>query len=217
MRDVFNSVIFDLDGTLVDSAPDILDSLDRARTRLGLERPADWGRRRIGPPIAGMIAGAWPSLDPDAIRRVALAFREEYTTCDLANTRPFPGIPEVLEHAVRCGIPLFLATNKPLVSTRQVLNHLGWEQVFRDVATVDSQPGVRQDKAAMVARLCAAWDLDPDGGCMVGDSPQDIAAGKSNGLATCAAAWGYTDVDALVAAGPDRLAAAPRDLLRFLG
>jgi phosphoglycolate phosphatase len=216
MRDTFTSVIFDLDGTLVDSAPDILASLDRARDRLGLPRPSDWGRWRIGPPIAGIIGAAWPSLDADEVRRLALAFREEYTHCDLADTRPFPGIQAVLDRATRHAIPLFVATNKPLVSTGQVLRHLGWETCFQDVVTVDSLPDVRLDKAAMVARLCTVWGLERDAGCVVGDSPQDIAAGKANGLATCAAGWGYSSVETLAAAAPDRLLSAPDDLLEFL-
>lgn len=185
-------IVFDLDGTLVDSAPEIIAAMESAW--LSLERgPFPRERFEIGPPLKEIV-GSLGATRPDEL---AAAFRTRYDASDFAATRPFPGIPELLDR-LRAAHSLAVATNKRLAPTDKILKRW-FAGAFARVACSDALDGVpgTYSKAAMVRAL--------GGTVLVGDTVADIAAAREAGVRAVAVTWGYDPTDALEKANPDAL------------
>jgi len=184
---------FDLDGTLVDSATEILQTMEAAwREVEGTELPR--ARFRIGPPLAEAIA-ALGARDP---KTLAQRFRERYDASTFDATRPFPGIPEVL--AALGDRTLAVATNKRRAPTEKIVARW-FPGRFAALACIDEHA----DKAAMLRALGA--DV------LVGDTAADVRAARAVGARAVAVTWGYDDAaalrdaDVVVADAPGLLAA----------
>lgn len=110
----FESIIFDLDGTLVNSLSGIEASARYAVEKCLPERKLPALRELIGPPIATMLAMLWPDLDQDRLKAVVTAFREHYDVQGCLLSELYPNVAETLDHLRHCGLRLFVLTNKPL-------------------------------------------------------------------------------------------------------
>lgn len=199
-------VIYDLDGTLVDSKDDLADSVNAMLGRLAL--PA-----REPAVIHGFIGeGAERlirrSLGPAQEHRYAQAapiWREEYGRRLLAKTRLYPGVAEVL----RLPPPLRgVLTNKPGAFARQILRGLGVGQAFRAVLGGDEAP--RKPAPAGLLFLCGSLGIPPESALLVGDSAIDLETGRAAGVPVCAVGWGLGKHAALASA--DYLCATPSEL-----
>ncbi|HTO98439.1 MAG TPA: HAD-IA family hydrolase [Myxococcales bacterium] len=199
-------VIYDLDGTLVDSKDDLADSVNAMLGRLAL--PA-----REPAVIHGFIGeGAERlirrSLGPAQEHRYAQAapiWREEYGRRLLAKTRLYPGVAEVL----RLPPPLRgVLTNKPGAFARQILRGLGVGQAFRAVLGGDEAP--RKPAPAGLLSLCGSLGIPPESALLVGDSAIDLETGRAAGVPVCAVGWGLGKHAALASA--DYLCATPSEL-----
>lgn len=190
-------VIFDLDGTLVDSADEIREAMSHAwRTVVG-DRPFPADRIRLGPPLAEMIAALDPSIAPREQRAMFDAFRARYDASDFSRTLPYPGIDRVLDAAGRCR----LATNKRLSPTLAIVGR--WFPTrFDRIACSD---GVRPEDGTRPATKAEmfAWLAADEPAVVVGDTAGDVAAARKAGMRVVAVTWGYGDVAELAAARPD--------------
>ena len=119
---------FDLDGTLVDSAPDILRLLAGVLREEGLGTPEP-DKRRIGPPLEDIILGLCPGLSPERLDRVVRVYRGRYRACPFDGSPAFAGIPPLFERLAARGCRLFVATNKPEDVTRRLLETRGLSPV----------------------------------------------------------------------------------------
>ena len=193
---------FDLDGTLVDSAPDILRLLGGVLREEGLAVP-ELDKGRIGPLLEDIIRGICPDLAPADLERIVRIYRARYRACPFDKSPAFPGIPPLFERLSGRGCRLFVATNKPEDVTRRLLDVRGLLPFLAGFACSDSLPGRRLSKAGMLALLMERHGVEPETAIMVGDSALDMRGGQEAGMATAAALYGYGRRGALLETGPD--------------
>jgi phosphoglycolate phosphatase len=211
-------IVFDLDGTLVDSKPEILAAMRRAWSDvLGPSEP--FPAFRIGPPLDPMVAAAAPSLPAERRAEVISAFRSHYDGSDWSATQPYPGILELLERLGAGGEELAVATNKRRGPALGVLNRW-FPGRFRLVACSD---GVSPDdgtvpgsKAATLAWLLRRTGAEARASVLVGDTVADIEAARTAGMRSVAVLWGYEGEPELLLAKPDAVAADAETLARAL-
>lgn len=193
------AIVFDLDGTLVDSLPDIVGAFQDAFGELGLAAPpAEAVRARVGLPLEAMYADFAPA---DRVSALADAYRRIYPQRFTRTSRPFPGVPELLAALRAHGFRLAVATTKRSDMATRFVAAMGLSEALDHVQGTDGFP--HKPAPDVVLRALAA--LDADGAWMVGDTTHDVGAGKAAGLATYAVTWGTHDADTLAAAAPDRL------------
>jgi phosphoglycolate phosphatase len=188
-------ILCDLDGTLVDSAPDLAGALNRLLAAAGREPLAQAAVRRfIGDGTRRLVergfaatgaALAAPELD-DALAR----FMADYTAHATDSTRPYPGVIETLRRLRAEGTVLGLCTNKPEGATRIMLDALGLAAFFSGISAGDSC-ATRKPDPGHVRDALARIEADPARTVMVGDSEHDVAAARAAGLKTIVVTYGY--------------------------
>lgn len=209
------AVLFDLDGTLADTAPDLaaaLNAMLRADGRAPLPyeqvRPwVSWGALRL------IRLGYGEALDAPTTAALRGRFLASYEACLCRESRLFPGIPEALAALESAAVPWGIVTNKPGWLTEPLLGALGLADRAGTVISGDTLPFAKPHPMPL---LHAARELGlPAAHCVyVGDNVRDIEAGRAAGMYTIAAAWGYIPADDDPAAWrADRLLPAPEGLL----
>lgn len=192
-------IIFDLDGTLVDSFADITAAFCRSFAGVGCASPDPVDvRPLIGLDLRDMYERF---VDPSLVDGLIDAYRADYAERCADTTRPFPGIETLLDELGAAGVSRAVATTKSTWMARTVTDKLGLSTRLDHVQGTD---GFRYKPAPDVV-LHAMRALGGDVAWMVGDSWLDIEAGRAAGLRTCAVTWGVNDPDRLRAAGPDVL------------
>lgn len=211
-------LIFDLDGTLVDSLPGIAASLNRALGRLGLpgHGPAEV-RGFIGNGSLELARKAVPAGSPDDLaRQVEADFKEDYAFTWPDGTAPYSGVPECLAALAAAGFPLAVLSNKPHDFTVEIVARLfpatAFDPVFGQRPEVPRKPD--PEAALQIARH---WGLAPENCRFIGDSTIDLATAAAAGIPAVAVAWGYHDAADLAAAGADRPLASVAGLAPALG
>ena len=202
-------VIYDLDGTLIDSRADLADSVNAMLRRLGLPEHEDrvvWsfvgeGAERLIRRSLGQHQARYPEAAP--------VWQEEYGARLLVKTLLYPGIAALLQTppALRA-----VLTNKPAGFARQIVRGLGVDGAFRAVLGGDEGP--RKPAPDGLLLLCGRLGIDPAEALMVGDSTVDVATGLAAGVRTCAVAWGLGEGGALRQA--DYLCETPAELSALL-
>lgn len=213
--EAISTVIFDLDGTLIDSAPDLRTALNHllrteGRRQLTLEEVV----AMIGDGVGKLVERAFAATGaadaaalPDLTRRF-LALYEPHATDE---TRAIEGVPETLATLGLLGLKLGVCTNKQERVSLAVLRALGLERHFAAVVGGDSVAGARKPDPAMVFAVLRHLGADPGCAVMVGDSGNDVAAARGAGLPVILRAGGYTTVPAQ-ALGADRVIGAFSEL-----
>jgi len=184
-------IVFDLDGTLIDSAGAILASYRAAFAVCGLIPVQDIEAGIVGPPLGETLRLLAGSEDPALIARLADAFKQSYDTEGLLETLPYPGVDDMLRALRAADRKLSIATNKRIRPTRSIIGHLGWGDVFDPIYALDGFSPPLPDKAAMLGRLLADQGVDALRAVYVGDRIEDGEAAEANNLPFIAAAWGY--------------------------
>lgn len=186
-----DTLIFDLDGTLVDSAPSILSCMEAVVTEVGHHPVEPLGRHLIGPPLRDTLARVSGVSDANVLQNLADAFKRRYDETVGLITQPFDGVCEVLSALSSRGVKLHLATNKRLLPTRRILEAQGWDRLFSTVYAQDSVPEGYGSKTDMIGRLLADTSISPARAAYIGDTREDGIAATRNGLLFVAVAWGY--------------------------
>ncbi len=199
-------LLFDLDGTLVDSLPDIAASVDFVRAAYDLPAlGSDGVRTMVGDGLSTLLARALPGLDDDARSRAEATYREHHFTQCTRLVRAFPGVHTHLTAWRASGWPLAVVTNKPREFALRVLAACGLDGFFDVVIGGDSTPARKPDPAPCRAALAALGAPTGTGGrgTMIGDGVQDLRAGRAAGLRTIGALFGYRPAAELRAEGAD--------------
>jgi phosphoglycolate phosphatase len=186
-------VVFDLDGTLIDSAPDMHVAVNRMLAGLGCS-PLSLAdiRTMVGDGTSALVARALAArqcvtADPDQ----ALAdYLEHYEAEPTAATQTFPGVPETLERLQAAGLTLALCTNKPTRLTEMILERLGIARYFTRVLAGDSMPYRKPDPRALMEVL-NGFDTPPAATIMVGDSEVDAATAHAANVPFVLMTYGY--------------------------
>ena len=211
-------MIFDLDGTLVDSLPDLAAAINATLDELGYPtHPFKFYLPLIGSGIEVMIAGALPPACRDA-RRVAAArtlMRAHYRVHALRTTRPYPGVRWLLAELVRRRIPLAVLSNKLHEETLLVVRGVFPGVPFHTVLGLQPARAAKPDPAGVVA-VARRLRLPPQQLLLVGDGETDMLAARRSGALPIGATWGYRSARALLAAGAARLLSHPRAVADYL-
>ncbi|MDA8129761.1 MAG: HAD-IA family hydrolase [Betaproteobacteria bacterium] len=188
------AVLFDLDGTLVDTAADLGYALNLQRARYGLAPLADEIIRPQASHGARGLLGLGFDLHPDDARFAPM--REEFLELYAANicrrSAPFPGIPELLDALERRGLAWGVVTNKPARFTEPLMSILDLAERAACIVSGDTAPQPKPHPAPMLAAadLCGA---KPETCLYLGDAERDIQAANAAGMPALIAAWGYLD------------------------
>ena len=207
-------VLFDLDGTLVDSSPGIHASVRVAVASFGLPEPTPAQlRAMVGPPLQEGFALGFGLSGADVDRAVT-AYRAHYSAGAMLEAPPYPGIPELLGRLRAGGSTLAVATSKPEPFAVAILEHVGLLGQFASVhgATLD---GAVRHKDQVVG---AALARHPAGRApaLVGDRAQDVVGAAAHGVPCIGAGWGPAEVGELETAGAAGIAATPADVVLLL-
>jgi phosphoglycolate phosphatase len=200
-------VAFDLDGTLVDSVPDIAWAIDQMSRSLGLpptglDKVSGWvgdGVRRLVKRALTRSRDGEP--EPELFERGLEAFRRAYHQHLTVDTRLYPGAREALDQLQQAGIALACITNKAAEFTAPLLEALGMRRYFGLVLSGDSLT-LRKPDPLPLLHAARQFGVTPAQSCMVGDSRNDILAARAAGFVAIGVRHGY-GVDLLVAPAPD--------------
>lgn len=204
-------VIFDLDGTLLDSSEGIVNSFRATLDELGIGADEDQLRRLIGPPL-------WHSFrvlgveEPFVDEAVAL-YRRHYAAFGVFEAMVYPGIHEVVQEMHAAGIALGVATAKRVDFAKQMLgaHHLG---DYFDIIAGASVDLVVSEKYEIIDEVLRHWEVKGSSSIwMIGDRSYDVEAAARHGLTTIGVTWGFGSETELLECGADALARVPRDLL----
>ncbi len=212
------AVLFDLDGTLIDSAPDLGAAADKMRTDRGLESlPLALYRPMAGAGARGMIAVAF-GLTPDDARFADLKeeFFRNYESRMTENTSVFDGVVELIAHIGQAGLKWGVVTNKSARFTVPLTKAMPLFSTAQTIVSGDTTPHSKPHPAPLL-EAARQLDLAPAHCIYVGDDERDIVAGRAAGMPTVAAAYGYLGKTAdTVGWKADATIAAPGALLNLL-
>ncbi|HEY3913249.1 MAG TPA: HAD hydrolase-like protein, partial [Verrucomicrobiae bacterium] len=162
MIPAIDSLILDLDGTLLDSKPGIVESFSRAAKEVFPDVSLDISKVPVGPPVRRICTAVFPSISEAEVERLARAYREHYDSVGCWQTRLYDGGVELLSHCAQRNLPVDIATNKPAKVTRSILERLKIGSFFRCVTTVDSSNPPFTGKTAMIRHLLQVNRLNPE-------------------------------------------------------
>ena len=208
-------ILVDLDGTISDSEPGISSSLRRALALEGLHVPPDDVlRQAIGPPFElGLPLIGVPG---DRLWAVIERYRERYEDGGLFETSLYAGVVEMLDELRAHGLVLAIATAKPELTARRVVEHLQLADRFAVLAGATFEPG-RRTKAEVIAH--ALHELGIEAGphvVMVGDRDHDVHGAQVHGIDSIGVLWGYGSEAELTMAGATAVATTPADVVALL-
>jgi phosphoglycolate phosphatase len=204
-------LIFDLDGTLIDSKTDLANSLNQSLRERGLRELArEEIYSYVGNGVYNLIERSVRAVGSDDVEGALAHFMGIYDRRLLEQTRLYDGVADVLNYFR--GVPLALITNKSMRFTRAIVDGLGVTHYFHPLLARDSLPQCKPHPAPIThcieiheARRTYTW--------MVGDGATDITAGKAAGVRTCGCLYGFRSEEEVRGAAPDLLIHEPRELL----
>lgn len=211
------AVLFDLDGTLVDSAPDLVAAVQALCLELGAPAPdAQAVRQVVSAGGRAMLRKGLPGADDAMIDQWLPRFLDIYSVRMVVHTRLYDGIAEVLALLEARGIAWGIVTNKPGWLARPMLAQMTFNHGCATLVTGDCLP-VRKPDPAPVLLACQQAGIEPSSAFMIGDDLRDIQAGRAAGTRTIAAGWGYLDGGDPHAWGADHVVDTPLALVTALG
>lgn len=209
------TILFDLDGTLVDSVADLAAAANFVRGEMGLSRlPDDIVASHIGDGARKLIERAFADVGDLDVRAVLKRFRAHYYEHCTERTTVYPGVIDALEALVPR--PMAIVSNKPEEMCVRIAEHYGFDRHLKAVVGQIPREPVKPDPT-MLQRAVDALGGDGSELWMVGDSHNDVLAGRSLGAATVAVTWGIGDLERCRAAGPDHVIGHMRELVELVG
>jgi phosphoglycolate phosphatase len=210
-------MLFDLDGTLLDTAPDMIGALNRLRAEQGRPAlPSELVRSSVSHGAVRLVSVGFPEAQGDEFERLRLRLLTVYSENLADGTRLFDGLERVLEQLESAGVPWGVVTNKPGWLTDPIMQRLGLTSRACCIVSGDT---VAERKPHPLPLLHAARlaGVDPTRCVYVGDAERDIVAGRAAGMQTVAAAYGYLGPDDSPAAwNPHGIVERPEQVLDWL-
>lgn len=210
----FDTLLFDLDGTLTDSTEGILNCLIYAIERMGFEVPEDTNIF-LGPPIRQSFA-EFLGMNGDQVDEAVRIFRERYSDTGLFENRVYDGIPGMLERLKSGGKRLMVATSKPQVYAVRIFERFGLAQYFEIVGGAELD-GSRDYKDEVIEYVLAkAGITDRSTVLMIGDRRQDVLGAHKTDIECMGILWGFGSMEELTQAGADYIARTPQEAADML-
>ena len=197
----YTHAFFDLDGTLTDSAPGIINSVCYALKKLGIEPPArEVLTCFIGPPLSWSFSTYFGMDDAQAARAVD-AYREYYRAGGMLENSVYDGVTELLQKLNEAGVVCVLATSKPHIFANRILQHFSLDGYFSFVAGPELD-GTRGEKSEVIAYALEQLGLsDRRSVLMIGDREHDVLGAKQFGMDSAGVLWGFGSEEELMRAG----------------
>lgn len=195
------AILFDLDGTLIDSSEGITKSAQYALAHYGIiENDLSKFYKFIGPPLVASFKKYYDFPEEQAVEAVAV-YRERYNKIGLFECSLYPGVRECIEKLKAQGYLIGMASSKPEVSCRRILEHFGILELFDDVvgATFDGRIDTKEEVLNEVMRRWS--DVPKDEMCLIGDTMFDVEGANQVGIRTVAVNFGFGNVQEMVEAG----------------
>ena len=210
------AVIWDLDGTLLDTLDDLTASVNAALGQNGLpRRTRDEVRAFVGNGVRMLVARCLPGGEADArFDAVYDAFVRHYGAHSRDRTRPYDGVPELLDALGKRGVRHAIVSNKIDFAVQALARAYFGERI--DVAVGDDPSRRRKPAPDSVLEAMRRMGVRPEETAYVGDSDVDVLTARNAGVACVAVSWGFRDEDCLRAAGAERICDAPGELLAQL-
>lgn len=191
--------LFDVDGTLLDSAPDICGAIREAlRDTPCANVPEPFLKRYIGRHLIDLFQDLFPGHTAEQIDALVAEYRRVYPLRNHASTKPYPGVGEAL---AKLGGRKSTATTKGTPTTRLVLEKFGLLDRFHHVQGTDGFPA--KPAPDVILRSVELFGVKPEDCLLVGDSPADMEAGRNAGVSICAVRYGYGDLEEMGRFEPD--------------
>ncbi|WP_164102164.1 HAD family hydrolase [Candidatus Laterigemmans baculatus] len=214
-----NAVIFDLDGTLLDTLSDIAEASNRSLTEFGFPiHPLKDYRTLVGDGVFILFRRALPAAVADdsvVVDQCVVAFHRHYDQLWSATSRPYDGIPELLEELVDRGLRLGVLSNKPHEFTVECVRHffpqIPFGAVFGHRADVPRKPDTTG-----VEEILRKLDSTAESCLYLGDTNTDMQTARNAKCTAVGVSWGFRSVEELIANGAEHLIDAPEQLLRLL-
>lgn len=214
MMNRYKYLLFDLDGTLTDSAEGILNSVKYALDTMGFDMP-ERPERFLGPPLYDSLAEFCGMNEEQVLEGVRL-YRERYSDIGLFENRVYEGVPEMLDRLREGGKELFVATSKPETFAVRILEKFGLSDRFRIIGGADIN-GSRNEKWEVIEYVLEkAGVTSREEVLMIGDRKHDIIGAHKTGLKCLGVLWGYGTREELTEYGADFFADTPQDVADML-
>ena len=211
----YNTYIFDLDGTLLDTLTDLAASTNYALRTHGMpEHTIDEVRRFVGNGVRKLMERAVPDGTDNPLFDEAFAtFRQYYMEHSLDTTRPYEGVPDMLAALKAKGCHLAVVSNKMMAATQELCRHFFPETIEVAIGENEAE-GIRKKPApdTVIAAL-RQLGVGEKGAVYVGDSDVDIDTARNSNLPCISVLWGFRDRDFLLQHGASTLISAPKELL----
>ena len=192
-------LIFDFDGTLIDSVPDLADATNAMLTTLGkahypIETIRNWvgngSKMLVERALVGKIEVLEGELIQEETDHAEQVFFDAYKNLSGNKTVAYPDVDSGLKKLKAAGFTLALVTNKPIRFVPKILQSFGWQNLFSEVLGGDSLPVKKPDPAPLL-HVCEALNVTPAQAVMIGDSRNDILAGQNANMDTLGLSYGY--------------------------
>ena len=216
----YHTALFDLDGTLTDSAPGIMNSIRYALKKHGMTVPSEEVLRTfIGPPLKEQFQKVF-SVSEEEAQELVKTYREYFSEKGLFENSVYAGVPEMLSRLRDGGVRVMMATSKPEKFAKRIAEQFGLTQYFEFIggASMSEERRKKDEVIEYVLASCGIPDEGRSGTVMVGDRFHDIEGAEKTGLHSLGVLYGYGSREELEGAGAEQTAATPGEAAdRILG
>ena len=209
-----HTIFFDLDGTLTDSAPGIIHSVQYALKKYGIEAEENDLRSFIGPPLVHSFQERF-GFDHDKALEAVAYYREYFTAGGMFENSVYPGVEEMLQKLKEEGLMLAVATSKPEFFSKQILEHFALTRYF-DFIGGAAMDETRTTKVEVLSYALQELQVDPAKAVMIGDRENDMEAASLLGTESIGVLYGYGSKEELANAGAKVFADTPMDICRII-
>ncbi len=214
----YKAVVFDLDGTLVNSLEDLADSTNHALTEMGYDtHPLESFKYFVGNGVVMLGYRALPehARDDETVRKCVEMSLEEYGRRWDKKTRPYDGMPELLNELVARGIKLAVLSNKGQEFTTKVVDKILADWKFEEVWGVSETVPPKPDPTGAL-NIAKAMGVKPEECLYLGDTSTDMETANGSGMYAIGALWGFRTAEELAANGAATLLSNPQDMIQIL-
>ncbi|MET0289695.1 MAG: HAD-IA family hydrolase [Pseudoxanthomonas sp.] len=209
------TLFFDLDGTLIDSEPGIINGIQHVYAAMGLPvPPAQTLRSWIGPPMRDSFQAVFDT--PEQVEQALALYRQRYDTLGWQEHSVYPRMAELIQALKEAGHRLAVVTSKNERSARQILASLPFGICFEEIVGA-SDDGRRRFKVDLIAEALRRLDVQAGDCVMIGDRRMDIEGAGQHGMRSIGVLWGFGDAQELTQAGAGRIVEAPQMLWDAIG
>lgn len=203
------NIIFDLDGTLIDSQKGIQNSFDFAFEKIYQKKNTI--KIQIGPPLEKIVIEFTGEKNVETLRHFIKSFKLYYDSVGYQLSITYYGIEDILNDLVLQGHSLFICTNKRMIPTYLILRHLSIDTHFQRIYCLDSEEIEFQDKSALLNYICVTQSLNNEESIFIGDTELDFDAAKKNNITFIHASWGYGIIKDYF-----NSISSPKDIIKYL-